>query len=100
MHIDLLKRVEAYLNEYLTKKSKRMDRVSRTSSSTSSIATDEGPLEQPELMAATKTALDNILWQISLQLRDRQEYWQVRHTRLSVYVRCASFITLTFYVFG
>ncbi|CAA7045626.1 unnamed protein product [Microthlaspi erraticum] len=75
LHIDLVKRVEAYLNEHLTKMSKRTERSSR-SSSTSSIATDEGLLEQPELMAATKTTLDNILWQRSLQLRDRQEHWQ------------------------
>ncbi|KFK33334.1 hypothetical protein AALP_AA5G000800 [Arabis alpina] len=27
-------------------------------------------------MAASKTTLDNILWQRSLQLRDRQEYWE------------------------
>ncbi|VVB03704.1 unnamed protein product [Arabis nemorensis] len=77
LHTDLLKRVEAYLREYL---SKRMDRVpanpfSRTSS-TSSIATDEGLLEQPEPMAANKTTLDQILWQRSLQLRDRQKYWE------------------------
>lgn len=90
LHTDLLQRLDAYLREYLTKKSKRMDRfpansVSRTRSTTS-IPTDEGFLEQPESMAATKTTLDKILWQRSLQLRDRQEYWEVRYSHLFVYI--------------
>ncbi|KAL1208261.1 DExH-box ATP-dependent RNA helicase DExH5 [Cardamine amara subsp. amara] len=80
LHTDLLKRVEAYLKEYLTKNSKRLDRfpansLSRTSS-TSSIATDEVLFEQPEPMPPTKATLDKILWSRSLQLRDRQEYWE------------------------
>ncbi|KAH0850735.1 hypothetical protein HID58_024106 [Brassica napus] len=80
VHTDLVKRVDAYLKEHLSKKSKRTNGIpansfSRTSS-TSSMATDEGLLEQPELPAASKTALDNILWQRSLQLRERQDYWE------------------------
>ncbi|CAH8381724.1 unnamed protein product [Eruca vesicaria subsp. sativa] len=74
---DLVKRVDAYLKEHLSKKSKSKDAnsFSRTSS-TSSMATDDGLLEQPELVGASKTVLDKILWQRSLQLRERQEYWQ------------------------
>ncbi|CAN7026726.1 hypothetical protein IGI04_025049 [Brassica rapa subsp. trilocularis] len=80
VHTDLVKRVDAYLKEHLSKKSKRTNGIpansfSRTSS-TSSMATDEGLLEQPELPAASKTALDKILWQRSLQLRERQDYWE------------------------
>ncbi|KAF8108374.1 hypothetical protein N665_0109s0002 [Sinapis alba] len=75
VHADLVKRVDAYLKEHLSKKSKA-NSFSRTSSSTSSMATDEGLLEQPELLAASKTVLDKILWQRSLQLRERQEYWE------------------------
>ncbi|CAF1997078.1 hypothetical protein HID58_076427 [Brassica napus] len=80
VHTDIVKRVDAYLKEHLSKKSKRTDGIpvnsfSRTSS-TSSMATDEGLLEQPELPAASKTALDKILWQRSLQLRERQDYWE------------------------
>ncbi|CAN8267015.1 unnamed protein product [Cochlearia groenlandica] len=77
---DLLKRVDAYLREYLSKKSKRIDRFpansfSRTSS-TSSIISDEGLLEQPKSMAAGNKTLDQILWRRSLQLQDRQKYWE------------------------
>ncbi|CAN7079272.1 unnamed protein product [Brassica oleracea var. botrytis] len=80
VHTDIVKRVDAYLKEHLSKKSKRTDGIpvnsfSRTSS-TSSMATDEGLLEQRELPAASKTALDKILWQRSLQLRERQDYWE------------------------
>ncbi|KAG2261721.1 hypothetical protein Bca52824_068800 [Brassica carinata] len=74
VHTDLVKRVDTYLKDHLSKKSKA-NSFSRTSS-TSSMATDEGFLEQPELPAASKTALDRILWQRSLQLRERQDYWQ------------------------
>lgn len=91
MHTDIVKRADAYLKEHLSKKSKRTDGIpvnsfSRTSS-TSSMATDEGLLEQRELPAASKTALDKILWQRSLQLRERQDYWEVRHCHLPIYVR-------------
>lgn len=72
---DLVKRVDAYLKDHLTKKPKRTNSFSRTSS-TSSMATDEGLLDQPELPAASKTAMDKILWQRSIQLRDRQDYWE------------------------
>lgn len=80
VHTDIVKRADAYLKEHLSKKSKRTDGIpvnsfSRTSS-TSSMATDEGLLEQRELPAASKTALDKILWQRSLQLRERQDYWE------------------------
>lgn len=80
VHTDLVKRVDAYFKDHLSKKSKRTNGIpansfSRTSS-TSSMFTDEGLLEQPELPAASKTALDKILWQRSLQLRERQDYWE------------------------
>ncbi|OAP11056.1 hypothetical protein AXX17_AT2G00090 [Arabidopsis thaliana] len=73
LHTDLLQRVEAYLTEYLSKSSNRIDRVPANSvSRTSSISsTDEWFSEQPLPISATK-----ILWQRSLQLRDRQQYWQ------------------------
>ncbi|VYS51691.1 unnamed protein product [Arabidopsis thaliana] len=73
LHTDLLQRVEAYLTEYLSKSSNRIDRVPANSvSRTSGISsTDEWFSEQPLPISATK-----ILWQRSLQLRDRQQYWQ------------------------
>ncbi|EOA23425.1 hypothetical protein CARUB_v10016608mg [Capsella rubella] len=78
LHIDLLQRVEAYLREYLSKNSKSVDRFPANSlARTSSISSpDEWLFEQPDPMAASNTTLDKILWRKSLQLRDRQEYWE------------------------
>lgn len=97
MDTDLVKRVDAYLKDHLTKKPKRTNSFSRTSS-TSSMATDEGLLDQPELPAASKTAMDKILWQRSIQLRDRQDYWEVRHYHLSIYVWSLILTSFTFVV--
>ncbi|XP_010527764.1 PREDICTED: DExH-box ATP-dependent RNA helicase DExH5, mitochondrial [Tarenaya hassleriana] len=80
VHMGLVRSVEAYLREYFNKKSNGMDRFpdnsfSRTSS-TVSLATDEGLLEQPEPLPASKTMMDKVLWRRSSQLRDRQQSWQ------------------------
>ncbi|XP_010424847.1 PREDICTED: DExH-box ATP-dependent RNA helicase DExH5, mitochondrial isoform X2 [Camelina sativa] len=75
LHTDFLLRVEAYLREYLSKKSDRFpaNSLARTSRISSP---DEWLFEQPEPMPASKNTLDKILWRRSLQLRDRQEYWE------------------------
>ncbi|KAF2310897.1 hypothetical protein GH714_018247 [Hevea brasiliensis] len=76
----LQRRVDYYLGEYLFQKSKTKERfpdISFSRSSSSSIlATDEGLFEQPKLPASSKAAMEKILWQRSLQLRDQQHAWQ------------------------
>lgn len=80
--VDLQRRVDAYLGEYLFQKSKRQDRYppdssfSRSSSS-SSLNTDEGLFEQPESLASSKAVIEKIMWRKSLELRDQQHAWQV-----------------------
>ncbi|KAK9226707.1 hypothetical protein WN943_011755 [Citrus x changshan-huyou] len=76
----LLRRVDSYLRKYLsqnskTKKSLSDFSVSRSSSS-SSLATEEGLFEQPEPLASSKSVMDKILWRRSLQLHDQQHSWQ------------------------
>ncbi|XP_021591951.1 DExH-box ATP-dependent RNA helicase DExH5, mitochondrial isoform X2 [Manihot esculenta] len=76
----LQRRVDSYLREYLFQKSKTKERFpdisfSRSSSS-SSLATDEGLFEQPELPVSSKAVMDKILWQRSLQLCNQQQAWQ------------------------
>ncbi|XP_062145221.1 DExH-box ATP-dependent RNA helicase DExH5, mitochondrial [Alnus glutinosa] len=78
--LGLLRRVDSYFGEYLSQKAKTRESFSdisfsRTSSSCS-IATDEGLFEQPEPLAASKTAIEKILRRRSLQLRDQQQAWQ------------------------
>ncbi|KAE8077239.1 hypothetical protein FH972_015819 [Carpinus fangiana] len=78
--LGLLRRVDSYFGEYLSQKAKIRENFSdisfsRTSSSCS-IATDEGLFEQPEPLAASKTVMEKILRRRSLQLRDQQQAWQ------------------------
>lgn len=82
--LGLLRRVDSYFGEYLSQKAKTRESFSdisfsRTSSSCS-IATDEGLFEQPEPLAASKTAIEKILRRRSLQLRGQQQAWQVHLT--------------------
>ncbi|XP_021896216.1 DExH-box ATP-dependent RNA helicase DExH5, mitochondrial isoform X1 [Carica papaya] len=76
----LLKRVDAYLGEYLSQKSRTKDKCPEDSfsrsSSSGSIATDEGLFEQPEPLAATKTVMEKIFRRRSSQLLDQQKSWQ------------------------
>ncbi|KAG7032056.1 DExH-box ATP-dependent RNA helicase DExH5, mitochondrial, partial [Cucurbita argyrosperma subsp. argyrosperma] len=75
----LLRRVDEHLGEFLSQKSRfkcfQDNSVSRSSSS-GSIATDEGLFEQPELQASSKAVMEKILWRRSLHLRDQQHAWQ------------------------
>ncbi|KAJ8758541.1 hypothetical protein K2173_000262 [Erythroxylum novogranatense] len=78
--LGLLKRIDAYLGEFLFQKSRHKeilpDNMFSRSSSSSSLANDEGLFEQPELLASSKSAMDKILRHQSLQLRDQQRAWQ------------------------
>ncbi|XP_059443862.1 DExH-box ATP-dependent RNA helicase DExH5, mitochondrial isoform X2 [Corylus avellana] len=78
--LGLLRRVDSYFGEYLSQKAKARENFSDVSfsrtSSSCSIATDEGLFEQPEPLAASKTVLEKILRRRSLQLRDQQQAWQ------------------------
>ncbi|KAI8023970.1 hypothetical protein LOK49_LG03G00881 [Camellia lanceoleosa] len=74
----LQRRVDCYLGEYLSQKSRSMEGfwdISRSNSSCS-IATDEGLFEQPEPMPQSKAAMENIIWKRSLQMRSQQQVWQ------------------------
>ncbi|GAY54627.1 hypothetical protein CUMW_158220 [Citrus unshiu] len=76
----LLRRVDSYLRKYLSQKSKTKKSLSdfsvSRSSSSSSLATEEGLFEQPEPLASSKSVMDKILWRRSLQLHDQQHSWQ------------------------
>ncbi|KAF3431950.1 hypothetical protein FNV43_RR26686 [Rhamnella rubrinervis] len=78
--LGLLRRVEAYLGEYLPQKSSTKESFSDVSlsrsSSNCSIATDEGLFEVPEPLSSSKVVTGKILWRRSLQLRDQQQAWQ------------------------
>ncbi|KAM5567831.1 DExH-box ATP-dependent RNA helicase DExH5, mitochondrial [Rosa sericea] len=78
--LGLLRRVEAYLGDFLSQKSRTKETFpdvsfSRSSSS-GSIGTDEGLFEQPEPVAPNNAAMEKVLWRRSLQLRDKQHAWQ------------------------
>lgn len=77
----LLRRVDEHLREFLSQKSRCKGfqdiSVSRTSSS-GSIATDEGLFEQPEPQGSSKAVMEKILWRRSSHLRDQQQAWQVQ----------------------
>ncbi|CBI26949.3 unnamed protein product, partial [Vitis vinifera] len=78
--LGLDRRVEAHLEEYLSQKfttnENFQDIAFSRSSSTSSIATDEGLFEQPEPLAVSRSVIEKIVWRRSLQLRNQQQAWQ------------------------
>lgn len=81
LSLGLLRRVEAYLGEFLSQKSRAKEAFpdvsfSRSSSS-GSIGTDEGLFEQREPLASNNAGMEKLLWRRSLQLRDKQQAWQV-----------------------
>ncbi|XP_024193567.1 DExH-box ATP-dependent RNA helicase DExH5, mitochondrial isoform X1 [Rosa chinensis] len=78
--LGLLRRVEVYLGDFLSQKSRTKETFpdvsfSRSSSS-GSIGTDEGLFEQPEPVAPNNAAMEKAFWRRSLQLRDKQHAWQ------------------------
>ncbi|XP_068333429.1 DExH-box ATP-dependent RNA helicase DExH5, mitochondrial-like isoform X2 [Pyrus communis] len=75
--LGLLRRVEGYLGEFLSQKSRTKEDLSfSTSNSSGSIATDEGLFEQPESFASSKGVMEKLLWRRSMQLHDKQQAWQ------------------------
>ncbi|OVA14228.1 Helicase [Macleaya cordata] len=80
IHFGLERRVDTLLREY--KSRKPMNRGSfpdiafSRSSSSGSIATDEGLFEQQELQTPTSGVMEKIIRRRSLQLRNRQHAWQ------------------------
>ncbi|KAJ4709838.1 putative ATP-dependent RNA helicase [Melia azedarach] len=78
--LSLLRRVDSYLGEYLSQKSSTKgsfpDSSFSRSSSSSSLAAEEGLFEQQEPLASSKSVMDKILRRRSLQLRDQQCAWQ------------------------
>ncbi|KAI9120122.1 hypothetical protein K1719_008770 [Acacia pycnantha] len=74
--LNVLKRVDAYLKQYLSKKSGMKGSSSVRSSSSGSSGTDEGLFEQPDLQSSSRTVLEKILRRRSLQMRDQQTNWQ------------------------
>ena len=79
--LGLLRRVEGYLGEFLSQKSRTRESFQNLSfsrsNSSGSIATDEGLFEQPESFASSKGVMEKLLWRRSTQLRDKQQAWQV-----------------------
>lgn len=90
LNFGLLKRVNAYLGEYLSKKSRNKESFSDNcfsrSSSNSSIVTEEGLFEQPEPLASGTAVMEKILLRRSSLLRDQQQAWQVHFTLMIVHI--------------
>ncbi|OIW15110.1 hypothetical protein TanjilG_08597 [Lupinus angustifolius] len=76
--ITTLRRVDAYLEEYQSQKSRMKESFPDLSFSrlNSGIDTDELLFEQPKPLASNKAVLEKILRQRSLQMRDQQQAWQ------------------------
>ncbi|XAR72299.1 RNA helicase [Bertholletia excelsa] len=76
----LQKRVECYLEDFLSQKSWSTDGIRKTafsrSNSSCSIATDEGLFEQLEPLPQSKAAMENIIWRRGMQMRSQQQAWQ------------------------
>ncbi|XP_043694999.1 DExH-box ATP-dependent RNA helicase DExH5, mitochondrial-like [Telopea speciosissima] len=76
----LQRRVDAQLREYLSQKPMSGETFSNVpfsrSSSSGSIAADEGFFEQPESQRPTSVVMEKILRRRSLQLRNQQQAWQ------------------------
>ncbi|XP_024989682.1 DExH-box ATP-dependent RNA helicase DExH5, mitochondrial isoform X1 [Cynara cardunculus var. scolymus] len=76
----LQRRVDAHLREYLSHKARSMkgsqDNLFWRTSSSGSIATDEGLFEQPEVLPQSKAAMEKVLWRRSMQLQTEQRAWQ------------------------
>ncbi|XP_010279410.1 PREDICTED: DExH-box ATP-dependent RNA helicase DExH3 [Nelumbo nucifera] len=76
----LQRRVDVHLREHLYRKHKNKGTFSDVafsrSSSSGSIATDEGLFEQHEPLAPTSVVMEKILRRRSLQLRNQQQAWQ------------------------
>lgn len=79
--LGLQREVDAHLKAYLSQKSMRVgsfsDNSLSRSSSAGSVATDEGLYEQQEPLKQISVAMEKILRQRSLQLRNKQQEWQV-----------------------
>ncbi|MED6168612.1 hypothetical protein PIB30_013107 [Stylosanthes scabra] len=78
--ISMLRRVDAYLEEYQAQKSGMKetfpDLSFAKSTSIDSIGVDERLFEKPQLPTLNKAALEKILRERSLQMRDQQQAWQ------------------------
>ncbi|GMH27481.1 hypothetical protein Nepgr_029324 [Nepenthes gracilis] len=78
--ISLQRRVDAYLGEYLSHKPRSTDALPNTSfsrsSSSGSIATDEGLFEQPEPPTVSNSFMERIIRRRNFQLLDHQISWQ------------------------
>ncbi|KAG5532314.1 hypothetical protein RHGRI_026818 [Rhododendron griersonianum] len=78
--LGLQKRVDSYLGDYLSQKSRNMDSFQDNgfsrSNSSCSVATDEGLFEQPEPLPQSKAAMEKVIWRRSMQMRSQQQAWQ------------------------
>ncbi|XP_029125499.1 DExH-box ATP-dependent RNA helicase DExH5, mitochondrial isoform X2 [Cajanus cajan] len=76
----LLRRVDGYLQEYLSQKSRMKesftDLWSAKQSNSGSIGTDEGLFDPHQSLASSRAVGEKILRQRSLQMRDQQRAWQ------------------------
>ncbi|XP_021749282.1 DExH-box ATP-dependent RNA helicase DExH5, mitochondrial-like isoform X1 [Chenopodium quinoa] len=77
---NLQRRVDAFLADYLSHKSKSVNALQNNgfsrSSSSGSIAADEGLFEQPEPLNLSNVVMERIIRRRNLQLRDQQLAWQ------------------------
>ena len=97
--LGLLRRVEAYLGDFLSQKSRTKETFpdvsfSRSSSS-GSIGTDEGLFEQLEPVASNNAVMEKALWRRSLQLREKQQAWQVCPTLICCHNTSFLFLLLS-----
>ncbi|KHN47678.1 hypothetical protein glysoja_037779 [Glycine soja] len=91
----MLRRVDEYLQEYLTQKSRMKesfpDMWSARSANNGNIGTDERVFDPPRSLASSRAVVGKILCQRSLQMCDQQRAWQVIFTENTNVVCVLSF---------
>jgi hypothetical protein len=99
--LGLQREVDAHLRAYLSQKSMRTgsfsDNSFSRSSSAGSVVTDEGLYEQQEPLKQNTVAMDRILRQRSLQLRNKQQDWQVCRLTSGLLSSCCGYPTALSY---
>lgn len=93
--LGLLRKVEAHLGDFLSHKpivNETLGNSFSRSSSSGSMATDEGLFEQLEPLASSRSVMEKILARRNLQLREQQQAWQV-HFFLPVFFSIAHAMT-------
>lgn len=86
MHYGLHNQLDAYLKQYLARKSVNkefsLDNTVSRSTNGGYLANNEGLYEQDEPIAKISIAAERILQRKSLEIRNKQQNWQVNLTEI------------------